>query len=91
MFYVPEGIILQKEKISLKLIQRFHEDFNNKRVPEKTSTEPQTNLLRKRYKTISEDVDRNLKLSPHSKSKNKTLKLPLIVEKRFLLKGKVTG
>lgn len=91
MFYVPERPFFNRESRSLKLINRIAQDIGYGSVFLRGQVEPKKKSERKRYKTISEDASLGKKPVVLFKKKKSSLILPLIEEKRFIIKGTHAG
>lgn len=86
MFYVPDELTIPTQPSSLRLIQRFSDLFS------KLTTEHDSH--KHRFKTLDPDkITKRASLPGKparylSSPKQPTLCLPIIQEKRFLLKGR---
>lgn len=81
MFYVPDEEESSRKRASLRIIKRFSELY------ERINPERKDNHSTIRLKTVEPVVEKQKRNSLPCKSKHNNVCLPIIEEKKFLLKG----
>lgn len=79
--------------MSLKFISKLENHLKINKTPENSENITRNTSLRKRFKTVTEDIDKTQKVSLPCRVKKsmQAVALPVIVDRKFLLKGKIAG